>query len=113
MVLGIMTAETATIQNQIRLFDKVLFYDGYATAVSAPVPTGVIRHRNDLYAIKLTDAQLASIGSTLTMNVTLKAACDNYDRIGNGIWHLCPKGRLPIHPTMLSALSSAGSSRLL
>src|SRR4051812_19788496 len=68
----------------IHVFDTLLFFDGYAATVAMPIPpAGVIRHRNDLYARKLTDAELNSIGSTLHMKVTVKAACDNYDRIGN------------------------------
>lgn len=79
-------------QTTISVFDEVLFYDGYAAVVTEPVPTGVIRHRNDLYATKLSETQLASFGSQVTMNVTIKAACDNYDRIGNVNLALVPKG---------------------
>lgn len=79
-------------QTTISVFDEVLFYDGYATVVTEPVPAGVVRHRNDLYATKLTTAQLASFGSDVTMNVTIKAACDNSDRIGNVNLALVPKG---------------------
>lgn len=86
-------------QTTLQIFDEVLFYDGYATVVSEPVPDGVIRHRNDLYATKLSDAQLASIGTTLTMNVTIKASCDNYDRIGNVNLALVPKGATTYDPT--------------
>lgn len=87
-------------QTTIKFFDKALFFDGYATLVSdatynsispTPVPSGMIRHRNDLYATKISAAQLASIGSSLTMNVTIKASCDNYDRIGNVNLALVPK----------------------
>ena len=79
-------------QTTIRVFDSLLFFDGYAARVdSPPPPPGVIRHRNDLYARKLTASELASIGSTLTMNVKISAACDNYDRIGNVNMALVPK----------------------
>jgi hypothetical protein len=71
-------------QTTIKVFDSLLFFDGYAARVDSPAPPpGVIRHRNDLYARKLSAAELASIGSTLSMNVKISAACDNYDRIGN------------------------------
>ena len=80
-------------QTTIKVFDTVLFFDGYATTVATPTPpTGVIRHRNDLYARKLTSAELALIGNSLSMQVTIKAACDNYDRIGNVNLALVPAG---------------------
>lgn len=79
-------------------FDEILFYDGYATVVDYPVPEGVIRHRNDLYARKLTEDVLDSFGDQVTMNVTIKAACDNYDRIGNVNLAFVPKGQATYSP---------------
>jgi hypothetical protein len=79
---------TFTVFNQIR------FYDGYAAVVNQPVPEGVIRHRNDLYAKKLSAQELLSFGSTMTLNVTIKADCDNYDRIGNVNLAFAPKDAL-------------------
>lgn len=79
----------------IPVFDQILFFDGYAGVVDIndyPVPDGVIRHRNDLYARKLTDEELSSMGNNLTINVTIGAACDNYDRIGNVNLAFVPKG---------------------
>lgn len=71
-------------QNYIQVFEDILFFDGYAARVDSPAPPpGVIRHKNSLYARKLTASELNAIGSTLKMKVTVKAACDNYDRIGN------------------------------
>ena len=80
------------------VFDEILFYDGYAATVDHPVPDGVIRHRNDLYATRLTDEQLASFGSDVTVNVIVKAACDNYDRIGNVNLAFVPKGQTTYAP---------------
>ncbi|WP_141734215.1 peptide-N-glycosidase F-related protein [Oligoflexus tunisiensis] len=74
------------------VFNKVLYYDGYASKVDAPTPAGVIRHRNDLYARRLTEQELQSLGRELTLNIVIKAACDNYDRIGNFNLALVPKG---------------------
>jgi len=77
----------------LTVFDQILFYDGYNSVVQLTnPPEGVICHRNDLYAKKLTDQQLAAFGTTITMNVTVKAACDNYDRIGNVNLAFVPKG---------------------
>lgn len=97
----------ANSQTTMRFFNKVLFFDGYAGKVTdstynavspSPLPAGMIRHRNDLYSTKISDAQLASIGTSLTMNVTIKASCDNYDRIGNVNLALVPKGATTYNP---------------
>jgi len=76
----------------ITLFDKVLFYDGYAATVSEPVPPNVIRVANARYATRLTDENIARLGGTLRMEITVKAACDNYDRIGNVFVSMMKKG---------------------
>lgn len=94
-------------QNTINVFDKILFYDGYAATVTLPVPAGVIRHRNDLYAVKLSDQQLKSIGSTLDLKVTIKAACDNYDRIGSVNLAFVPKGSATYTPANVKRLEIA------
>lgn len=89
---AILIAFVCQAQTTIRVFDSLLFFDGYAARVDSPAPPpGVIRHRNDLYARKLSAAELASIGSTLNMEVKISAACDNYDRIGNVNMALVPK----------------------
>lgn len=99
------TGQKASAQTtKITVFDKILFYDGYASLVSQPVPTGVIRHRNDLYARKLTDQELQSIGDSLVMNVIVKASCDNYDRIGNVNLALVPKGSTTYTPDQVSRI---------
>jgi len=82
------SAQTVTT----KIFDKVTFYDGYAKLTTEPVPAGVTRFRNDLYSVKLTEAQLNSFGSTLTANVIVTADCDDYDRIGYVNLALVPKG---------------------
>ena len=83
---------TANAQTTIPVYSYELFYDGYATLVSAPTTAGVTRLRNDLFTTKLSAEQLAAIGSTLQINVLISAACDNYDRIGNVNLVLVPKG---------------------
>jgi len=71
-----------TTGGTLRVFDQILFYDGYAATVSEPVPEGVTRVSNAKYVKKLTKTQLESIGNALQLKVTIKASCDNYDRIG-------------------------------
>jgi len=93
--------------SQVTVFDDILFYDGYAGVVDYPTPDGVIRHRNDLYARKLTDDELASFGNTLTINVTIGAACDNYDRIGNVNLAFVPKGAETYVPSEVQHLEVA------
>ena len=88
----------------LTVFDRILFYDGYAALVNQPVPTGIIRHRNDLYAKKLTSSQLASFGDAMTLNVTINADCDNYDRIGNVNIALVPKNATTYNPNTVQRI---------
>ena len=76
----------------LTLIEEVVFYDGYAATVDEPVPEGIVRHSNALYATKLADDDLASIQNTLNMRVYIGALCDNYDRIGGVFLSLVPKG---------------------
>jgi hypothetical protein len=97
-------------QTSVTVFDGILFYDGYAAVVDPalyPTPEGVIRHRNDLYARKLTEDELASFGNDLTINVTIGAACDNYDRIGNVNIVLVPKGDATYDPDDVTRIELA------
>jgi hypothetical protein len=93
LLLLALASKPLAAQTTINVLNGVLYYDGYATTVTTPAPpAGVIRHRNDLYARQLTTSELQSIGTQLTMKVTIAAACDNYDRIGNVNLALVPKG---------------------
>ncbi|RYZ29060.1 MAG: hypothetical protein EOP49_40910, partial [Sphingobacteriales bacterium] len=107
MCVALSATFSARSQTTMRFFDKALFFDGYAGLVSdslynavspIPQPAGMIRHRNDLYSTKMSDAQVGAIGTTLTMNVTIKASCDNYDRIGNVNLAMVPKGATSYNP---------------
>ncbi len=80
-------------QDTFTVFDEVLFYDGYAETVNEPVPDGILRLSNSCYTRKLNAEELAAFGNMLTMNITIKAACDNYDRIGNANLALVPKNQ--------------------
>mgnify|MGYP001627918135 CR=1 FL=1 len=79
---------SAWSQTTLNIFDEVLYYDGYAGLVPEedlyePMPPDVLRHSNSRYAKKLTPAILNEIGNTLELEVNLKAACDNYDRLAH------------------------------
>lgn len=98
-LLALGAADLLHAQTTIPIFDNILFYDGYATRVDTPpAPAGFIRQRNDLYSVKLTDQQIGQIGTSLRMNVVIKASCDNYDRIGNVNLAFVPKGDTTYHP---------------
>uniref|UniRef100_UPI00404A0F35 peptide-N-glycosidase F-related protein n=1 Tax=Flavobacterium sp. TaxID=239 RepID=UPI00404A0F35 len=78
----------------IPIYESVLFYDGYAGLVDEPTAPDVFRLRNDLFTKKITPEIIAQIGNTLTLDIYVSAACDNYDRIGNINLALVPKGAL-------------------
>ncbi|KAF2515437.1 T9SS type A sorting domain-containing protein [Flavobacterium salilacus subsp. salilacus] len=83
----------STAQDTFTVFDEVLFYDGYAETVDEPVPEGTLRLSNSCYTRKLGADELAAFGNILTMDITIKAACDNYDRIGSVNLALVPTGQ--------------------
>ena len=88
----------------IPIFDNVLFYDGYATLVNFPTAPDVVRLKNNLFTKKLTSSILSQVGTTLTLNVFISAACDNYDRIGNINLALVPKGATSYDPATTSRI---------
>ena len=91
-IAGMATGASAD-NTTVRIFDEVVFYDGYmGSHPDKDLDDGVLRHRTSLCAVKLTDEQLDKIGNDLTMNVTVGACCDNYDRIGNVNLAFVPKG---------------------
>ncbi|MCU0328139.1 MAG: T9SS type A sorting domain-containing protein [Chitinophagales bacterium] len=95
------SAQAQRLTEKIRIFDTVLFYDGYnkidtlvkKQQMSAIPPKNVIRHSTSLYATKLTQETLDRIGDSLEVLVTVKAACDNYDRIAYLGLALVPSNR--------------------
>lgn len=80
-------------QTSINVFSQIVFYDGYASNVSQPVPANTIRLANSRYTRKMTDTELNSFQNKIQMNVTIGALCDNYDRIGGVHIALVPKGQ--------------------
>lgn len=87
-------------QVTIPIYDNALFYDGYAGVVTDVVPLqpGVVRLRNDLFTKKITSDIISQIGNTLTLDISISAACDNYDRIGNINLALVPKNATSYEP---------------
>lgn len=78
---------------EIVLFDYVLYYDGYGGVVDEPVPPGLIRVSNSKYVTRITEEQIKDIGPDLDLEISVRAACDNYDRIGNAYLSLVEKGK--------------------
>jgi|GEM_PF-824912 len=76
----------------INTLKNVDFFDGYAEKVSHAVPRGVTRITNSEYLYQLSPAEIKEIGDVLKVKVTIKAGCDNYDRIGRVTLVIMPKG---------------------
>jgi hypothetical protein len=84
--------EPGTGASPVTIFNKVLYYDGYAGTVDQPVPEGTIRLANSRYAAKIPDDFVKNLNNKLEMKVVVKAACDNYDRIGSVFLSFVNKG---------------------
>ena len=83
----------AKAQTTVQLYDDAIYYNMYdGNTVTTPVPEGAQRNNNSSYGKKLTEEQIASFGSTLTLNVHAASNCDDFDRIGNVNLAFVPKG---------------------
>ena len=80
-------------ETTINVLKLVNFYDGYAKPVNEPTPDGLIRLGNTKYMRKLNDAEKQMVGNELSIKLTVKAGCDNYDRIGRVTLYKTPKGK--------------------
>ncbi len=77
----------------INIFNSVPFYSMYhyldpgetlPPEAYTEIPAGAIRmhgYERDIISRKLTSEEIGVLGSNITINVNLIAACDNYDRI--------------------------------
>lgn len=77
---------TLKAEQRYRYYDRITFYDVYAGTVNeadAPVPDGIFRLNNSRFTTQLPAEDLEHMGKELTMEVTIHALCDNYDRIGS------------------------------
>jgi len=95
LMLFVMLLSTLGMQAQqydIKVFDEIVFYDGYAATSTLPTPDGVVRLANSRYAKKLSDQDLDGFKKTLEVQVKIGALCDNYDRLGGVFVALVPKG---------------------
>ena len=102
-VAGLFTSSLFFAQN-VSVFNDVPFYSMYhylgegqtmPPEAFSQIPSGAIRlhaYEQDIISRRLTEAEIASMGSSVKMNITLIAACDNYDRIAGVNLVLVPKG---------------------
>ena len=102
-ILGICSSSSFVAQN-VTVFSDVPFYSMYhylgegetmPPEAFSQIPVGAIRlhaYEQDIISRKITEAEIASMGNQVTMNIALKAACDNYDRIAGVNLVLVPKG---------------------
>ncbi|WP_025145799.1 peptide-N-glycosidase F-related protein [Pedobacter jeongneungensis] len=81
----------AAAPNTFKVFDQILFYDGYAATVTGPVPAEVTRISNSKYVKKLSVADLSKLSNSLDIKVSVTPYCDNYDRIGSVGLSFIPK----------------------
>ena len=84
----IMLSAQVKSQHVVPVFDKVLFYDGYNNLEALadklePLPEGFFRLRTSVITTKLSEEQLSALSGSIQMDVVVKAACDNYDRLGH------------------------------
>ncbi|MES2629777.1 MAG: peptide-N-glycosidase F-related protein [Bacteroidota bacterium] len=110
LLLVVLSISLGSIAQQtIRIFDKVLFYDGYAdtSILPQPGPENVLRFSTSLYSTRITSEQIQQLGTALRLNIVVKAACDNYDRIGNVFLAFVPKGATTYDPATAKRLEIA------
>ena len=96
---GAATVQAQEYSRTYKPFNEAVFYDGYNDNVfDAGLEDGILRHRNSLYAKKLTAENMDWFGLETKIKVTIGALCDNYDRIGNINIALVPKGQETYDP---------------
>ena len=80
-------------QTSYTIYDQIVFYDGYASTVTEPVPPGIVRINNARYTTKLSDEMVNNLSEgSLSLDVTIGALCDNYDRLGEIFLAMVPQG---------------------
>ncbi|MFP9100569.1 peptide-N-glycosidase F-related protein [Flavobacterium sp. RHBU_24] len=97
----------AKAQVTVPVYEDAIYYGMYEGTVSTPVPEGAQRNTNSSYGKKLTEEQIASFGSSLTLNVSAASNCDNYDRIGNVNLAFVPKGATSYNYTAVERIEIA------
>ncbi|SFC44482.1 Por secretion system C-terminal sorting domain-containing protein [Flexibacter flexilis DSM 6793] len=103
-LLGLLFSPKLLAQDTLTVFNNVPFYSMYhylgagqtlPVEAYSQIPQDAIRihaYELDVISRKLTVNEISALGSSLTVNVTLIAACDNYDRLAGVNLVLAPKG---------------------
>jgi len=79
--LSVFAADKLADSLKINIFENVVYYDGYAARVDMPVKEGLIR-TNTTYTRQLTREEITTLTKgQVRMQVDIRAACDNYDRL--------------------------------
>lgn len=96
LLLFVCVFQKNVAQTTVEVFNQgVVFYGGGITDLTTLPPDSpeVLRLRSHWVSRKLTQTELNSFGSTVTLNVKVQALCDNYDRIGRVNLAFVPKGK--------------------
>lgn len=81
IIISIQSSANQPDSLKIIALENVVFYDGYAALVPMDVQEGLFR-TNTSYTRKLSSAEISTLTKgEVKMQVDLKAACDNYDRL--------------------------------
>ncbi|MDR2979819.1 MAG: T9SS type A sorting domain-containing protein [Bacteroidales bacterium] len=96
-------------ETELKFYDEILFYDGYNNLEQlaneiVPAPEGVIRLRTSLVTTKMSEEQLNLFGESITLQVIIKAACDNYDRPAHVNLAFVPKNAETYHPDSVTRI---------
>lgn len=105
LLFGLLVSSRLLAQSDtLKVFENVPFYSMYhylgagqtlPAEAYTQIPQGAIRihaYELDVISRKLTQAEIGALGGNLSVNVTLIAACDNYDRLAGVNLVLAPKG---------------------
>jgi len=98
LLVGCFIAFSTHVKSQhvVPVFDAVLFYDGYNSLEALadelePLPEGFYRLKTSLITTKMSEEQLNMLNGSIQLDVVIKAACDNYDRLGHVNLAFVPK----------------------
>lgn len=98
LLLQAINAQTVTVFNNVPFYSMYHYLNEGETLppeAYSQIPTGAIRlhaYEREIISRKLSAEEIASLGSNVQINVSLIAACDNYDRLAGINLALVPKG---------------------
>ena len=78
--------------NYIKIFDELVFFNQYKKNLVPTAPEGVFIASKTTFFKKITEEDISKINNELVLELEIKAACDNYDRLGSVFINFLPKG---------------------